>query len=177
MVNMIHISSSKSFIFKVIKYFFYIIFLWLLFGVPIGVFSDIICNPQTFISSGWYFHKYLVNSLMIISPIIYFRLKKPQRLIVVTSSILYLIVVFYLIHPIHQDTSLLTTWMYGGSLEIRDLFTTMMIHGREVLLYENTLQDFKILMLFIASTIGLCYFLRNKRIGYLFQLQNLSLKI
>ena len=147
MVNMIHISSLKSLIFKVIKYLFYIIFLWLLFGVPIGVFSDIICNPQTFISSGWYLHKYLVNSLMIISPIIYFRLKKPQRLIVVTSALLYLIVAFYLIPPIHQDTSLLNTWLYAGSLDIRDLFTTMMIHGRDVFLYENTLQDFTILML------------------------------
>ena len=157
MVNMIQISSLKSLIFKVIKYFFYIIFLWLLFGGPIGVFSDIICNPQTFISSGWYLHKYLVNSLMIVSPIIYFRLKKPQRLIVVTSAISYLIVVSYLIPPIHQDTSLLTTWMYGGSLEIRDLFTTMMIHGRDVLLYENTLQDFKILIPFLLLTISACY--------------------
>ena len=164
MVNIIHISSLKSLIFKVIKYFFYIIFLWLLFGVPIGVFSDIICNQQTFISSGWYFHKYLVNSLMIVSPIIYFRLKKPQRLIVVTSAISYLIVVSYLIPPIHQDTSLLTNWMYGGSLEIRDLFTTMMIHGREVLLYENTLPDFKILMLFIPLTIGLCYFVGKNKV-------------
>ena len=162
MVNMLHISSLKSLIFKVIKYFFYIIFLWLLFGGPIGVFSDIICNPQTFISSGWYLHKYLVNSLMIVSPIIYFRLKKPQRLIVVTSAILYHIVVLYLIPPIHQDTSLLTTWMYGGSLEIRDLFTTMMIHGRAVLLYENLLQDFKILIPFLLLTISACYFVGKK---------------
>ena len=164
MVNMIHISSLKSLIFKVIKYFFYIIFLWLLFGEPILVFSKIVCNPQTFISSDWYFHKYLVNSLMIVSPIIYFRLKKPQRLIVVTSAILYYIVILYLIPPIHQDTSLLTTWMYGGSLEIRDLFTTMMIHGRDVLFYENTLQDFKILMLFIPLTIGFCYFVGKNKV-------------
>jgi len=105
MVNMIHISSLKSLIFKVIKYFFYIIFLWLLFGVPINVFSNIVSNPQTFISSGWYFHKYLHGSLMLVSLIMYFRLKKPQRLIVVTSAILYLIVSFYLIPPIHQDTA------------------------------------------------------------------------
>ena len=164
MVNMIRISSLKSLIFKVIKYFFYIIFLWLLFGVPIGVFSDIICNQQTFISSGWYLHKYLVNSLMIVSPIIYFRLKKPQRLIVVTSAISYLIVVSYLIPPIHQGTSLLTTWMYGGSLEIRDLFTTMMIHGRDVLFYENTLQAFKILIPFFLLTISACYFVGKNQL-------------
>ena len=162
MVNIIHISSLKPLIFKVIKYFFYIIFLWLLFGVPIGVFSDIICNLQTFISSGWYFHKYLVNSLMIVSLIIYFRLKKPQRLIVVTSAILYLVIAFYLIPPIHQDTSLLTTWIYGGSLEIRDLFMTRMIHGRAVLLYENLLQDFKILIPFLLLTISACYFVGKK---------------
>ena len=172
MVNIMQMSSLKSLTFKVIKYCFYIICLFLLFTEPILVFSKIVCNPQTFIYWGLYSHKYLVSSLMIVSLIMYFRLKKPQRLIVVTSALLYLIVAFYLIPPIHQDTSLLTTWMYGGSLKIRDLFTTMMIHGRDVLIYDNLLQDFKTLMLFIPLTIGLCYVLRNKRIGYLFQLQN-----
>ena len=148
-------------ILKSISSFIYFLFLCVLVSIPIGVMMEVVWYSSWFYLA--LFGLFMLTFLL--------KLDYLQRFVVILCILSFIFLSAYVVEPPHPNISKIEDW-FRGPREINDLFSTRIVSYSYMLYHENMVHDFKILMLFIPSTIGLCYFLRNKRIGYLFQLQN-----
>ena len=148
-------------ILKSISSFIFFLFLWVLVSMPIGVMMEVVWYSDWF--SLALFGLFMLTFLL--------KLDYLQRFVVILCILSFIFLSAYVVEPPHPNISKIEDW-FRGPHEINDLFSTRIVSYSDMLYHENMVHAFKILMLFIPSTIGLCYFFRNKRIGYLFQLQN-----
>ena len=145
-----------SVFFKMLKSmssFVFFLFLWALISIPIGVMMEVVWYSDWFYLA--LFGLFMLTFLL--------KLDHQQRLVVILCILSFIFISYYVVEPPHPNISNLHDWLRGPR-EINDLFSTRIVSYSYMLYHENMVHAFKILMLFIPSTIGLCYLIGKNKV-------------
>ena len=140
-------------ILKSISSFIFFLFLWVLVSIPIGVMMEVVWYSDLFYLA--LFGLFMLTFLL--------KLDYLQRFVVILCILSFIFLSAYVVEPPHPNISKLEDW-FRGPREINDLFSTRIVSYSYMLYHENMVHAFKILMLFIPSTIGLCYFVGKNKV-------------